>query len=179
MLLIFFLINLGFAKASSLSDEKPVLQEITLPRKLVENQTIRLNCDLIQGAKPIRFSWFFNDEPIRENERLQIDARREDVSSLMIKGLSVEQIGSYKCVGANQHGSDQQTVAVYVNSKRTLKVLDSKRKLTGAKLSYSETSHHQRPAKRNGPVKPAGHLGLSSERISESRNEVVESNGEW
>ena len=116
MLLLFGLICLWFVKANG---DKPVLQELFVPRKLVENQTIRLNCDLIQGAKPIRFSWFFDDKPIRENERLEVDSRKDDASSLMIKRLSVEQIGSYRCVASNDHGSDQQAVAVYVNSKRT------------------------------------------------------------
>ena len=108
-----------FAIANAVQDDrqKPILQEILVPRKLVESQIIRLNCDLIQGAKPIRFSWFFNDEPIRESQRLQIDTRRDDISSLVIKGLSVDSVGRYKCVGTNEYGSDQQTVAVYVNSK--------------------------------------------------------------
>ena len=109
--------NLWLAKADHGNWQAPVLQEMFVPRKLAENQTIRLNCDLVQGAKPIRFSWYFNDEPIRESERLEIDARKDDASSLLIKGLSVDSLGRYKCVGMNDHGSDQQTVAVYVNSK--------------------------------------------------------------
>ena len=128
MWLIFCLVSLWFANASQ-SSERPVLQEILVPRKLVENQKIRLNCDLIQGAKPIRFSWFFNDEPIRESERLEIDTSRDYVSSLMIKGLSVDSVGRYKCVGANDHGSDQQTVAVYVNSKSGILIFCFKLKL--------------------------------------------------
>ena len=119
MLLLLCLISLWFAEASHVDENQPVLQEIFVPRKLVENQTIRLNCDLIQGAKPIQFSWFFDDEPIRESERLQIDTRRDDVSSLAIRSLSVDSVGRYKCVAANDHGSDQQAVAVYVNSKST------------------------------------------------------------
>ena len=116
MLLIYLIGCFAIAKANDDNRQKPVLLEILVPRKLVENQTIRLNCDLLQGARPIKFVWYFNDAPVKENERLQIETRT-DASSLMIKGLSVEQIGSYRCVGANEYGSDQQTVAVYVNSK--------------------------------------------------------------
>ena len=115
MLLIYLIGCFVIAKAGH--DEKPVLQEIFVSRKLVENQNVKLNCDLLQGAKPVQFSWFFNDEPVRENERLQIEVRIES-SNLMIKGLSVDSVGRYKCVGTNDHGSDQQTVAVYVNSKQ-------------------------------------------------------------
>lgn len=114
MLLIFCLFSLWLAKASD--EYKPVLREILVPRKLVEHQNIKLNCDLMQGSKPIKFSWFLNDEPIRESDELQIIVR-EDESSLVIKSLSVDAVGRYQCVGENEHGSDQQAVAVYVNSK--------------------------------------------------------------
>ena len=115
MLLIYLIACLAIARA----DDKPVLQEIFVPRKLIENQNIKLHCDLVQGSKPVRFGWFFNDEPIRESERLQIEARA-DSSSLMIMSLSGDSVGQYKCVGTNDQGSDQQTVTVNVNSKRTL-----------------------------------------------------------
>ena len=119
MLLICLIGCFAIARASHHNQQKPVLQEILVPRRLVENQDIKLNCDLLKGTKPVKFSWFFNDEPIRENEKLQIDARRDDVSSLVIKDLGVDAVGRYKCMGTNDHGSDQQTVALYVNSKRT------------------------------------------------------------
>ena len=119
MLLVFCLVNLWFVKANQNDGNRlrPVLQEISVPRKLAENQNIKLYCNLMQGSRPIHFSWFFNDEPIRESERLQIVVR-EDESHLLIKGLSVDSVGRYKCVGANHHGSDVQTVAVHVNSRR-------------------------------------------------------------
>ena len=105
---------LAIAKASD--DNRPVLLEIALPKKLVENQMIRLNCDLMQGTRPIQFSWYFNDTPIKENDQLQV-TYRDDMSSLMIKTLSVDQIGTYQCLAKNEYGSDQQTVAVYASSK--------------------------------------------------------------
>lgn len=115
MLLVYLIGCLAVVRASS--NDRPILQEITLPRKLVENQNIKLNCDLTQGAKPIKLSWFFNDAPIKENERLQIDNRRDDVSSLVIKSLSSDSVGRYKCVATNDYGSDQQTGTVHVNSE--------------------------------------------------------------
>ena len=117
MLLLLFLIQLWLVEASHNEENRPVLQELFVPKKLVENQNLKLNCDLMQGAKPIRFSWFFNDEPINESERLQIETRI-DASSLVIKRLSVDNIGKYRCLAANDQGSDQQTVVVHVNSKR-------------------------------------------------------------
>lgn len=113
MLLIYLIVCFAFAMGGQ---QKPVLQEITLPRRLEENQTIRLNCDLLKGSKPIKFGWFFEDEPVRHDDRLQI-TYRDDMSSLMIKDLSIEHIGTYKCVARNDQGSDQQTVAVLANSK--------------------------------------------------------------
>ena len=49
MLLIYLIGCFVIAKAGH--DEKPVLQEIFVSRKLVENQNVKLNCDLLQGAK--------------------------------------------------------------------------------------------------------------------------------
>ena len=118
MLLICLIGCFAIARASHHNQQKPVLQEILVPRRLVENQDIKLNCDLLKGTKPVKFSWFFNDEPIRESEKLQIIVR-EDESSLKINEVSVDAVGRYKCMGTNEHGSDQQTVALYVNSKRT------------------------------------------------------------
>ena len=119
MLLIYLISYLALVAASQHNQQKPILQEILVPRKLIENQDIKLNCDLLKGAKPVKFSWFFNDEPIRESERLQIDARRDDVSSLTIRELSVDSLGRYQCLASNDHGSDQQTATLYVNSKRS------------------------------------------------------------
>ena len=114
MFLIFYLIN-WFAVTNA-NQDKPVLQEVTLPKKIIENQDIKLNCDLLRGLKPVQFSWYFNDEVLKENDKLQITIR-EDSSSLMIKELSVDNNGHFKCLAANGYGSDYQKVSVYVNSK--------------------------------------------------------------
>ena len=117
MLLVYLIGLLSVVSASS--GDRPILQEILVPRKLAENQNIKLNCDLMQGAKPIQFSWFFNDEPVQEKEGVRV-IHRDDMSSLMIKSLSVESVGRYRCAATNDHGSDQQTVAVHVNSKKSI-----------------------------------------------------------
>ena len=119
MLLIYLIGCLAIARKGYANKQKPILQEITLPRKLVEGQDIRLNCYLLKGTRPVKFSWFFNDEPIKETEKLQTIVR-EDESNLLIRELSVDNVGKFKCVGANDQGSDQQAVALYVNSKKTL-----------------------------------------------------------
>ena len=116
MLLLYLIGYFAIAKANDDNRQRPVLQEIVVPRKLVENQMIRLNCDLLQGARPIHFSWYFDDTLIKQNDQLQA-TYRDDMTSLMIKRLSIDQIGTYRCVAKNEHGSDQQTVAVYANSK--------------------------------------------------------------
>ena len=118
MHLIYLIGCFAIVAASQHNQQKPVLQEILVPRKLIENQDIKLNCDLLKGSKPVKFGWFFDDEPIKENERLQIETRR-DASSLTIRELSVDSVGKYKCLASNDQGSDQQTATLYVNSKRT------------------------------------------------------------
>lgn len=114
MLLIICLINWFVTVIAN--QKKPTLQEILLPKKLIENQGIKLNCDLIDGTKPIKFIWYFNDQILNEKDKNQI-IHRDDMSSLMIKELSIEEIGTYKCVAINNFGDDSQKVTIQVNSK--------------------------------------------------------------
>lgn len=115
MLLIIYLVNWFVIGSTGHNDAKPILQEILLPRRIVENQNIKLNCDLLNGAKST-FSWYFNDELIKENDRVQI-VQREDESNLIIKEVSIDDLGTYRCVASNSFGSDQQRVSVLFNSK--------------------------------------------------------------
>lgn len=123
MLFIIYLIDWFVIGSTGHVDQKPILQEITIPRKIVENQNIKLNCDLLNRAKST-FSWYFNDELIKENDRIQI-IQREDMSSLMITEVSIEDLGIYRCLASNSFGSDQQKISVLFNSKFSKKILCS------------------------------------------------------
>ena len=111
LILIFCLFSL--AKKIELYEEKPLLQEVTVPKILVENQTLRLNCALIQGGRS-DFVWLLNDEKLKADKRKRIKLT-EDASELIIRQISIEDLGNYKCVASNAYGEDVQKVSLFVN----------------------------------------------------------------
>lgn len=122
MSFLLFLIGWFVVASSSQLDQKPILQEILLPRKIVEKKNIKLNCDLIEGSKPIEFRWYFNDELIKETDSVKV-ILRDDMSSLMIKEVAVDSIGTYKCIASNAYGSDHQKISVHFDSEYSLLML--------------------------------------------------------
>ena len=97
------------------NEEKPVIQEITLPKAIAEGQTVRLNCALIQGGS-VNFEWLFNGEKLKENAKRRIKLS-DDSSELIIKQVSVDEIGDYRCSASNRNGKDTQKVSLLVNGK--------------------------------------------------------------
>ena len=57
---------------NELNENKPILQEITLPKKFNYNQVVRLNCDLVQGAQPLQFDWYFKNIKLENNNKTKI-----------------------------------------------------------------------------------------------------------
>lgn len=96
------------------NDDRPLLQEIFVPKNLNENQTIKLNCDLVQGKQPVTFEWYFNDEKLANNDRIKVRTG-DDFSNLMIRSLSIDDNGDYYCIGSNQFGNYKRHASVYVN----------------------------------------------------------------
>ena len=93
-----------------------VIQEVFVPKNLAQNQTVRLICALLSGEQPVSFEWYFNDRKLIENSNRKIKTG-EDSSDLIIKSLSVDDIGRYQCSSSNELGSDRREVDVYFNSK--------------------------------------------------------------
>lgn len=118
LILIFGLLN-SVQLIELLTEDKPLIQEIVLPKNINENQTVRLNCALIQGQS-VDFEWFFNNEKLKVNEKRRISLR-EDASELIIRHVSVEDLGEYKCVATNRHSKDVQSVTLFVNGKLNFK----------------------------------------------------------
>ena len=94
---------------------KPFLQEITLPKSLAENKTVKLNCNLLQGEFA-NFEWFLNENKIELNNRRRI-INNEESSELTIKSLQIEDLGEIKCKSINKYGQDSQKVSLLFNGK--------------------------------------------------------------
>ena len=97
------------------SNESPLLQELLVPRNLAENRTVKLNCASIQGES-VNFHWYFNDQELDSNSRRKI-VSNDGSSELVIKSLSVDDIGEIKCIGQNEFGQDIQRVSLVFNGR--------------------------------------------------------------
>lgn len=109
----FFLVQLQ-AILSEGSEELPLLQEIFLPKTLNENQPIKLNCDLLQGKQPVRLDWHFNGKKLDEDSRIKIKTD-EDSTSLVIRSLTINDLGEYECLASNEYGQHKRQALVYFN----------------------------------------------------------------
>lgn len=114
MFLILILGLLSPTAYAKLSD-RPLLQEILIPKSLNENQTTRLVCSIIQGEE-VDFEWYCNDKKLDQNGKRRIISHEES-SELVIKSLSVEDLGEYKCLGKNKYGQDVQKASLVFNGR--------------------------------------------------------------
>ena len=116
MLLIYFLWLLQPIVANEFNENQPIIQEITIPKNLNQNQVVRLNCDLLQGVQPLNFEWYFESQKLENNNKTIIKIR-DDSANLIIRSLSVEDLGTYQCVASNEYGKHSQKVSLYTNGK--------------------------------------------------------------
>ena len=98
------------------NEDIPLLQEIFMPRSLNENQTIKFNCDLVQGKQPVKIEWYFKNRKLENDNKYKIRGT-EDSASLMIRSLSIDDLGEYFCFASNEFGNHKRHASVYVNSK--------------------------------------------------------------
>ena len=98
------------------NDNQPLLQEIPVPKNINENQIVKLSCDLIQGKQPIKIEWYFKNRKIEDDSKYKIRVT-EDFANLMIRSLSIDDLGEYFCLASNEFGNHKRYASVYVNSK--------------------------------------------------------------
>lgn len=112
------IILIGLLSPFLIADDtsRPILLEFWTPKNLAENKTVRLTCALLQGSSAVNFEWFLNDQKIDQNNNRRIIINEES-SELVIKSLSVDDLGDYTCTAKNQFGQDSQNVSLYFNSK--------------------------------------------------------------
>lgn len=117
---MFLLVFLGIFLVSPFSslqlNSAPIIQDIFVSKNLNENQTTKLICSLLQGGNDVQFDWFLNGQKLIANDRIKIRSHDES-SDLVIKSLSVDDIGRYFCEVKNEFGSDKKNVDLYFNGK--------------------------------------------------------------
>lgn len=120
--LLFVLLLVDWLSGQTVLDQgKPLIQEIYVPRQLKQAKSVRLSCGTIQGELPMMFSWFFNNVQITGGDQFQRSnfiIRTADTSSdLIIRSLSIDNIGRYSCSSSNKHGTDTQNVSIQFEGK--------------------------------------------------------------
>ena len=113
--LLFITAGLLSSSGHASNANRPLLQEIALPKILSENKTIRLHCSIELG-EAVEFTWYLNDQRLDPNGKRRI-INHEESSELVIKSLSVDDLGTYSCVGKNKHGRDAQKVQLIFNGR--------------------------------------------------------------
>lgn len=112
-MMLLILILFALANLAKPNDEIPLLQQLVLPN-LAENQTVRLNCALIQG-KDVTLTWYFNGQKIEESSRIRIKNGYES-ADLIIKNLQIDDQGRYKCQAFNHLAKDEKEIDLYFPS---------------------------------------------------------------
>ena len=112
--MLFILILIGLFSPSVYCD-KPLLQELSVPKNLEENQTIRIICPLIRGES-VQFEWFKDDKKLIESSKRKLKYG-DDSSELIIKSLSIDDLGDYKCFSRNEFGEDIQKISLYFDGE--------------------------------------------------------------
>lgn len=106
----------GLLTGQTFDQGKPLIQEIYVPRQLKLAKSVRLSCGTIQGEPPMVFTWSFNNAQIADKDPFQrsnfIIRTADTNSDLIIKSLSVDNIGLYSCSSSNRHGIDTQNVSI-------------------------------------------------------------------
>lgn len=80
--------------------------------KQPQGSQLFMPCSVLEGSKPLRFSWYKNQEPIH-NDRYLIETK-QSISHLTIHEVVVGDSGNYSCVVSNEAGFDTQWTVVDV-----------------------------------------------------------------
>lgn len=69
-----------------------------------------LPCNVMKGARPIKFQWLKDDRPLSEfdsSNHYQIETKNS-ISNFIIPEISADDSGNYSCVASNEFGFDSQ-----------------------------------------------------------------------
>lgn len=106
-----------------------------------QGQKFKLLCYLLEGSKPIIFTWKKNDQilssssstsiPSDSEQRYRIDYRNDDESYLTIQKLSIADAANYSCLARNRFGSSKQSIRLSVKGIALIWFLRGKADFTG------------------------------------------------
>lgn len=93
----------------------PYITPFAVEDEINSGDIIQLNCLVSKGDRPIKISWWFNDEPLEESLGVTKTQIGDRTSLLMISPVLGTHAGNYTCMASNIAGSVNHTVTVRVN----------------------------------------------------------------
>lgn len=83
-------------------------------------EMIGVSCIVTKGDLPIAIRWYFNDEPIGDQDDFAtIGKINSRASSLNIEEIKDQHRGTYKCVAKNKAGTTTLESTLFVNGTRS------------------------------------------------------------
>ena len=102
---------------------KPGLLPLPKNTILPQNSSTVFSCIVQSGAPPFRFEWFKNDARITSsNSRIQI-LNLDNLSTLTLRSMILDDSGKYSCVSHNSDGFDSVGTQLVVQGLFTLLVV--------------------------------------------------------
>lgn len=112
--LIFILLSLDRFDCL-IKNEKPIIEELFTPSKLIENKKFSITCQPNSGH--VDFEWHFNGRKITPNDNIAIN-QVEESSILNIRSMNLDHAGEYTCKIKNSvNQEDSRTISVKLNGK--------------------------------------------------------------
>lgn len=111
----------SFQLENGFENEKPIIQDLFISSKIIENKKLFLTCQLATGKTPM-FEWLFNNQKIQPDDNLFIN-NLEEMSVLNIRSMKIDLAGEYLCKASNSYGSDSKKINLTLNSKYFREVL--------------------------------------------------------
>ncbi|CAG7785523.1 unnamed protein product, partial [Allacma fusca] len=90
-----------------------------LSEYLQEGRRLAVSCQILEGDKPIEFTWLYQSMPISSSSAAGITVRIPDEysSTLVIDSLTSAHNGEYTCVAENAAGKEHHTALLTVNGQ--------------------------------------------------------------
>ncbi|KAI1289150.1 Hemicentin-1 [Halotydeus destructor] len=87
-------------------------QSSILPQQ--ENSKFTVMCSLSKGSNPVRFTWFKNNKPLKDEDVKIVHLEALSASSLSIEVLKSSDAGNYTCKAENSVGQDSHSLQLTI-----------------------------------------------------------------
>lgn len=102
------------ASDSEIEFVKPIIKEPLHDQHVYENSQIQLDCVIVGNPEP-EVIWYHNGKPVKESDKLKL-LFEGDRCTLILKEISVNDAGNYRCVAINPVGEASSECKIIIKS---------------------------------------------------------------